>query len=167
MADTDRRGALAMLAASLILLGGWPMWRLHDTVPVDAYAQDAGQFIQGTETYAATHRVGEREGMPLVHPQPGSDVPIIARRFQFWPAVELQAGETYRLHLAAVDTVHSVVVNGREYLLLPGQVRVVEVTGGELIMQCGEYCGLGHNRMAGVVTLAQQEAPFRQEEGLK
>ncbi|MBC7952738.1 MAG: quinol oxidase [Rhodospirillaceae bacterium] len=159
MVNADRWGATALLAASLVLLAAWPVWRMTDSAPTDSYAQSPDQFILGAETYAATHQIGERDGMPVVQPPPGSDVPVIARRFQFWPALDLQAGETYRLHVAAVDTVHSVVVQGREYSLVPGQVRMVEVTG-PLILQCGEYCGLGHNRM-------QQKAPSRQGEGLK
>ncbi|MBC7908624.1 MAG: quinol oxidase [Rhodospirillaceae bacterium] len=158
MADTDRWGAMALLAATLVLLGAWPVWRMVETVPTDAYAQAPELFIQGAETYAAAHKIGERDGMPLVQPPPGSEIPVIARRFEFWPALELQAGQSYRIHVASTDTVHTVVVDGREYSLIPGQVRVVEVTPASkktIVIQCGEYCGLGHNRMRGTVTIAE------------
>lgn len=146
----DRLGAALLAAASLALLLAWPGWRLGDAPPADAYAQDPAAFQAAVETYAAAHAVGERDGMPLVRPPPGADVPVLARRFQFWPALQLQAGQTYHLHVASVDTVHSVVVQGHELALLPGQVRVVDVTpaaGAPPALQCGEYCGLGHTRM--------------------
>lgn len=149
-ARADRLGAGVLAAASLILLLAWPGWRLSDAPPVDAYMQAPDAFLAAAEAYAAAHAVGERDGMPLVRPPPGAAVPVLARRFQFWPALQLQAGQTYRLHVATVDTVHSVVVQGRELALLPGQVRVVDVTpeaGTPPALQCGEYCGLGHTRM--------------------
>lgn len=150
LARADRLGAGVLAAASLALLLAWPGWRLSDAPPVDAYTQTPEAFQAAVETYAAQHAVGERDGMPLVRPPPGADVPVLARRFQFWPALQLQAGQAYRLHVATVDTVHSVVVRGRELALVPGQVRVVDVTpeaGTPPALQCGEYCGLGHTRM--------------------
>lgn len=156
MAETvgrlERLGASALLAGAVGLVLAWSGWWLRDVPPADAYAQDPALFLAAAETYAGAHGVGERDGMPLVRPPPGADVPVVARRFQFWPALQLQAGQTYRLHVASVDTVHSVVVAGRELALLPGQVRVVEVTAQAAAppaLQCGEYCGLGHNRMRG------------------
>lgn len=149
-ARADRLGAALLAAASLALLLAWPGWRLSDRRPADVYSQPPDAFQVAAETYAAAHAVGERDGMPLVRPPPGADVPVVARRFQFWPALQLQAGQTYHLHVATVDTVHSVVVQGRELSLVPGQVRVVDVTpeaGTPPALQCGEYCGLGHTRM--------------------
>lgn len=154
----QRLGAALLATATAGLLLSWSGWRLTDAPPADAYAQDPGAFLAAAESFAEAHRVGERDGMPLVRPPPGGDVPVVARRFQFWPALEVQAGQTYRLHVAAVDTVHSVVVQGRELALLPGQVRVVEVTpepDAPPVLQCGEYCGLGHNRMRAEVTVSR------------
>lgn len=148
----ERLGASVLLVGAVGMLAAWSGWWLRDDAPADAYAQDPVLFVAAAETYAAAHGVGDRDGMPLVRPPPGADVPVVARRFQFWPALQLQAGQTYHLHVAAVDTVHSVVVQGRELALLPGQVRVVEVAplpGAPPALQCGEYCGLGHNRMRG------------------
>lgn len=153
-ARIDRWGATLLLAATLGLLAAWPAWRMADTVSADAYSQTPERFIQGAETYAAAHQIGARDGMVLVRPPSGADVPLIARRFEFWPALELVEGQIYRLHVAAVDTVHTMVVGGREYSLVPGQVRVIEVipsVPGPLVLQCGEYCGLGHNRMRGMI----------------
>lgn len=145
-----RLGAAMLAAATAGLLLAWPGWRLSDTPPRDAYALETQEFLAGAEAYADSHRRGEK-----VRPQPGDHVPVVARRFQFWPDLELQAGQTYHLHVAAVDVVHSVVVQGRELALVPGQVRVVDITpsAGDVVLQCGEYCGLGHNRMRGTVTI--------------
>jgi cytochrome c oxidase subunit 2 len=154
MADAarlDRLGAALFVAATLGLLAAWPGWRLSDAAPADAYAQQPDDFLRQAEAFVDTYQVGERDGLPLVHPPPGAAIPVVARRFQFWPALDLEAGRTYTLHIASVDTVHSVVVQGHELALLPGQVRVIEIHSGlELVLQCGEYCGLGHTRMRAV-----------------
>lgn len=153
-AQWDRWGAVLLLVASLGLLAAWPAWRLHDTLPSDVYAQSPDAFALEAEAFATAYQIGERDGMVLVRPPAGADVPVIARRFEFWPALDLAVGQSYRLHVASVDTVHTVVVAGREYVLIPGQSRVIVLTASEagpLAVQCGEYCGLGHNRMRGSV----------------
>lgn len=151
-ARLDRIGAALMVAASLGLLAAWPGWRLSDAAPADAYDQSPEDFLAQAEGYVDAYQVGERDGLPLIHPPAGGAIPLVARRFQFWPALDLDPGQSYTLHIEAVDVVHSVVVQGKELALIPGQVRVVTVTAGEsLSLQCGEYCGLGHNRMKGVV----------------
>lgn len=152
----ERWAAALVLAGGIGLMAAWPGWRLSDAPPADVYAQNPELFLAAAETYAQAHGAGERDGMTVVRPPPGAEVPVVARRFEFWPALELQAGERYRLHVMALDTVHSVVVQGREFALLPGQVRMVEITAvpdAPPILQCGEYCGLGHNRMRGAVTV--------------
>ncbi|MCR6632504.1 MAG: quinol oxidase [Magnetospirillum sp.] len=153
-ARLDRWGAALLAAATAALILAWPGWHLGDAVPEDSYPQEPELFAAAAESYVDLHRVGERDGVPLVRPPPDAHVPVVARRFEFWPALELQAGRTYHLHVAAVDTVHSVVAQGREYALVPGQVQVITVVPGEQVtLQCGEYCGLGHNRMRGLVSV--------------
>jgi len=150
-ARLDRLGAGLLLAVTLALLAAWPGWRVGEVSEHDAYAQPTDLSLQAAEAFAAAH------GGAVVRPLPGADVPVIARRFEFWPALELKAGASYRLHIASVDTAHTVVVNGREFSLVPGQVRVVEVAPkvGQMPLQCGEYCGLGHNRMRMDVTVVE------------
>lgn len=150
----DRWAAGLFGLASLALLLAWPAWRLSDSQPVDMIAQAPDAFLAHAEAFASAHGAGERDGMPVVRPAPGTEVPVVARRFQFWPALDLQAGKTYRLRVAAVDTVHSVAIAGHEMLLVPGEARLVEITPaapGPLPIQCGEYCGLGHNGMRGSI----------------
>lgn len=152
----DRLGAVAMLASAVALLAAMPAWRMTDAAPRDAFAETPAAFVERADAFAARHATGrEVDGLVVVAPPPG-EVPVVARRYQFDPALELEAGKTYRLHVASVDTVHTLAVDGRELLLVPGETRVVEITPaapGSLSLQCGEYCGLGHNKMRGSVTV--------------
>lgn len=139
----DRWVSLLFAVASMVLVAAWPGWRLAD-VPA-AYAQPPEIFAARVEAFAA--------GQATVRPAPG-DVPLLARRFEFHPALELKVGQTYRLHLSSVDGVHALVLDGVETMLVPGEVRVLEITpdrAGPLEARCNEYCGLGHNRMRGQI----------------
>lgn len=146
MADAtrlDRLAAALFIAATLALAVAWPGWRLADIPP--AYAEEPAAFAARIDVFAG--------GKAVVRPGAG-DVPLLARRFEFFPALELRVGQTYRLHVSSVDGVHSLVLDGREMLLVPGEVRILEVTPerpGRLDLRCNEYCGLGHNRMRGDV----------------
>ena len=131
---------LAAVFVGLAVL--WPGWRMPEAAP--GQAVDEAVFIAAVHDFAAVHDHGG-----VIEPPPG-DVPILARRFEFWPALRLQAGQTYRLRLMAEDAVHSVVVAGHEVLLVPGRVQELTVTpraGDTVELRCNEYCGLGHNRM--------------------
>lgn len=135
------RAGLA-IAAFVLLAALWPGWRRDEAEP--GQAVDAAAFVAEVHAFAARHRRGE-----MVAPPPGA-VPLLARRFEFWPSLRLEAGQTYRLRVMAEDSVHSLAVRGREVLLVPGRVHEIAVTprvGEEIELRCNEYCGLGHNRM--------------------
>lgn len=135
----DRWLAMLLALATVVLVAAWPGWRLADAPA--AYAESPESFAARVEAFA--------RGQQVVRPAPG-DVPVLARRFEFHPALELKVGHTYRLHLSSVDGVHALAVNGAEIMLVPGEVRVLELTpdrAGPVQARCTEYCGLGHNRM--------------------
>lgn len=125
---------VAFVALTLL----WPGWRQPE--------DDLGEVVEATAFSARVHAYASlyREEAPA------GEIPMLARRFEFYPAVRLQAGQSYRLQLMAEDTVHAVAVNGHEMLLVPGRVQTVEITphpGDVVELRCNEYCGLGHNRM--------------------
>ena len=105
--------------------------------------------------YATGRHIDEGD---VAHPPPG-DVYVLARRWEFHPALELTPGQTYRIHLMSEDIVHSAVIGGREVVLLPNQPQTLELVApqsGAVAFQCGEYCGLSHSRMIGSITVAPQ-----------
>lgn len=137
----DRLAALALMLVSLALLAALPAWRM--TEPPPAYLEPPEAFRARVEAFA--------RGQDVVAPPPG-DVLVLAERFRFWPALRLEAGRTYRLHASSMDAAHALAVAGQEVLLVPGEVRVLEITPtGPLDLRCNEYCGLGHNKMRGSV----------------
>lgn len=148
---------LALLAVTVLLVLGWIAGRTGglDALPSETYRADETEFRGRHLALLAAHGTGQSvEGTPIVRPPAGSDVPMLAKRWEFSPALELEPGKTYRLHLLAEDTVHSAAIGDAEVLLVPGQVRVVTLTApasGRVRFQCGEYCGLGHTKMIGSI----------------
>ncbi len=148
--------AAAVLAlAMLVLVAAMPIWRPAPP-PGEGYAIDPAAFAERVDAMIARHGTGEEvEGVPVVRPPPG-DVFLLAQRFAFYPALELRAGVTYRLHATSLDILHGLHGPDIDRLLVPGRAEVVELTptaAGDLVLKCSEYCGSDHNAMTAVVRI--------------
>ena len=79
----------------------------------------------------------------------------MAKQFTFTPnKIRLKAGEEYQLQFFSTDVVHSfsVQMDGTSYTatVMPGTITVIGVTPtqpGTYLVNCNEYCGLGHDFM--------------------
>jgi cytochrome c oxidase subunit II len=78
---------------------------------------------------------------------------IIATQFMFVPrCIAVPRGRRVTLRLATPDVIHGILVTGTNVntMVVPGYVAQVHTEftrGGELLMPCHEYCGLGHSEM--------------------
>jgi len=120
----------------------------------EAYRITAENFASKAEAVAEKYKVGEEKGIPVVHPPPGEDVYLIARLWQWWPIIELEKGQSYRLHISSMDWLHGFSLQPVNINLEihPGYDMVVTVTpdtSGEFGIICNEYCGIGHHTMLG------------------
>jgi cytochrome c oxidase subunit 2 len=90
--------------------------------------------------------------IPVVKPPPGSDVYLIARLWQWWPMLELEAGQSYRLHLMSMDWLHgfSLQPENINIQVHPGYEHILTVQptkAGTFSIICNEYCGINHHTM--------------------
>ena len=69
----------------------------------EAYKITPQRFAEKAQVMIDQYTVREENGFPVVHPPPGSDVYLIARLWQWWPVLELEKDESYRLHLSSMD----------------------------------------------------------------
>jgi cytochrome c oxidase subunit 2 len=118
----------------------------------EAYRISAADFVTKTQEMVDQFTVREESGFPVVHPPPGSDVYLIARLWQYWPILELEKDQTYRLHLSSTDWQHGFSLQPINVNLQihPGYDMVVTVTpdqSGEYGILCNEFCGIGHHTM--------------------
>ena len=120
----------------------------------EAYRIKPVVFAERVQTMIDEYTVREESGYPVVKPPPGSDVYLLARLWQWWPILELEKDQTYRLHLSSTDWQHGfslqpVNINVQVH---PGYDMVMTVKpnqAGEYGIICNEFCGIGHHQMIG------------------
>lgn len=127
--------------------------------PREFYRVSPAQFRQATEAFTARYRVGTEGRLPLVRP-PEGDIYLMGMQFLWTPALELQKGKTYRLHVSAADVNHGLSIQplNMNFMAVPGYETVLTITpttAGEFSVICNEYCGLGHHVMSGKIIVRE------------
>lgn len=120
----------------------------------EAYRTTPQAFYAKAAAMVEAHQVREENGFPVVRPPPGSDVYLVARLWNWWPILEFEKDESYRLHISAMDWQHGFSLQPVNINLQihPGYDMVVTVTPdrvGEYGVVCNEFCGIGHHTMIG------------------
>ena len=86
------------------------MWHFtgEQNLSNEAYRVDRDAFVAKAEEMTEQYTVREEgdTGIPVVHPPPGSDVYLVARLWEWWPILELEKDQSYRLHLSSQDWQH-------------------------------------------------------------
>jgi len=128
-------------------------------VPTRARRVTPAEFAAATEAFVQQYQTGEENGIPVVSPPPG-DIYMLGRQWQWYPILELEQGETYRLHLSSVDIQHgwSLQPLNLNFQILPGSDYILTftpTTAGEFRLLCNEYCGIGHHLMTGKLVVKE------------
>jgi cytochrome c oxidase subunit 2 len=128
----------------------------------EAYRTTPAQFAAKVDAMVAAGTVRQEGAFPVVRPPPGSDVYMMGRVYMWWPMLELQKGETYRLHLSSIDLQHGFSLQpiNINIQVHPGYEMVVTLTPnetGEFGIVCNEYCGLGHHTMIGRIYVVDKQ----------
>jgi cytochrome c oxidase subunit 2 len=92
-------------------------------------------------------------------------IEVTASRFQFDPAtIEVQEGEHVALLIHSADGKHGFEIKGygKKVLVPKGgatvRVELVADKPGSFEFVCSEYCGSGHKKMKGMLTVAPKAA---------
>jgi cytochrome c oxidase subunit 2 len=149
----------------LIMFFAMIYWHLYgqQNLSNEAYRVDPDAYAAKAEEMVAQYQVREEgdTGVPVVHPPAGSDVYLIARLWEWWPVLELEKGQSYRLHLSSMDWQHG-------FSLQPVNINVQVHPGYDLVMTiapaetgtfgivCNEYCGIGHHTMTGRIHVVEK-----------
>ncbi len=128
----------------------------------EAYRITPEAFAERTEAMTEQYTVREEgeTGIPVVHPPPGSEVYLIARLWEWWPILELEKGQSYRLHLSSMDWQHgfSLQPTNINIQVHPNYEMVLTITpseAGEFAVVCNEFCGIGHHAMLGKIYVVE------------
>ena len=107
-----RRGTWIALALvwSLFMFFMMPLWHVYgkQNLSNEAYRTTPAAYLAKAQAMVDQHtvRTGTPMQLPVVRPPPGSDVYLVARLWQWWPLLELEKGQTYRLHISSTDWQH-------------------------------------------------------------
>jgi cytochrome c oxidase subunit II len=133
----------------------------QQNLSTETYRIQPWRFAERTAAFANEYQViGEdgdpvfEDGVPVVRPPVGGDAYLLARLWEFWPILELQKGQSYRLRLSSADWQHgfSLQPTNINISVHPGYEHVITVTpteSGDFGIICNEYCGIGHHNMTG------------------
>lgn len=150
------------LVFCLILFSGMVVWHFvgQQTAPSETYSVSTERFTQITNDFIQQYKVREEKGLPVVRPPAGGDAYLLASTWQWSPILELQKGQTYRIHLSSKDLQHGFSLQPVNYNLqvLPGYDYVMTLTPmevGEFTIVCNEYCGIGHHLMVGKLIVTE------------
>ncbi len=152
------------LVWSLIMFVMMPVWHIYgkQNLSNEAYRTTASAFQAKTQAMVDqyTVRTMTDQQIPVVKPPPGSDVYLLGRLWQWWPILELEKGQTYRLHISSMDWQHGFSLQPQNINLqvLPGYEMVVTITpdtSGDQTIICNEYCGIGHHTMVGKILVTE------------
>jgi cytochrome c oxidase subunit 2 len=162
------RGELVWIAIAflwgLVMFFMMVWWHLEgrQNLSNEVYRIDPDLFAERTEAFAEQYAVGEEgdTGFPLVRPPPGSDAYMLGRLWEWWPVLELEKGQTYRLHLSSLDWQHgwSLQPTNINVQVHPGLEHVVTITPtdtGVFGVVCNEFCGPGHHTMVGRIRVVE------------
>ena len=126
----------------------------------EAYQIKPERFAEYAQQMIDDYQVRDEGGFPVVRPPPGSDVYLIARLWQWWPILELEKDQSYRLHLSSMDWQHGFSLQPVNINLQvhPGYDMVITITpdqAGEFGIVCNEFCGIGHHMMVSKIYVVE------------
>jgi cytochrome c oxidase subunit 2 len=129
----------------------------------EAYRIKPEVFAERTQAMVDQYTVREEgdTGIPVVHPPPGSDIYLLSRLWEWWPVLELEKDQKYRLHLSSMDWQHgfSLQPTNINIQVHPNYEMVLTITpseAGEYSVVCNEFCGDGHHLMVGKIHVVEK-----------
>lgn len=153
------------LVWALIMFFMMPWWHMtgNQNLSNEAYKVRPEVYTQKVEEFAAKYTVREYgdTGVPVVSPPAGEDIYMLGRLWDWWPILELQKGQSYRLHISSADWMHgfSLQPENINLQIIPGYEMVLTVTptsSGEFSVVCNEFCGIGHHTMVGKIFVVEK-----------
>ncbi|MBI2993170.1 MAG: cytochrome C oxidase subunit II [Gammaproteobacteria bacterium] len=126
----------------------------------EAYRTSPEAYAAKAQAMIDQYTVRDEGGYPVVHPPAGSEVYLIARLWQWWPILEFEKNQSYRLHISSMDWLHgfSLQPTNINLQIHPGYDMVLTVTpdqSGQFGVVCNEFCGIGHHTMLGRIYVVE------------
>jgi cytochrome c oxidase subunit 2 len=127
------------------------------------YRTSPKEYTQLTEAYIRKNMIGVDNGVPVVKPEPNTDVFVMGELWRWSPALILKKNERYNIHISSKDLMHgfSIQPTNMNFQIYPGYDYVLHFTptdAGEYKIVCNEFCGIGHHTMIGKIVVIESDA---------
>lgn len=124
--------------------------------PAESYRVSAEDFDGLVEAFVEKNKIGEINEIPLVKANPDEPVFLRASMWEWYPALQLEKGKSYKVHLSSSDLLHGFSLQpiNINLMVLPGYDYVVNLkptSTGDFRIICNEFCGVGHHTMVGKI----------------
>ena len=156
----EKRWVVLAFVWCLILFAMMPFWHFKGGQNPSGIRSRVKpeDYVARTLRFVEEYKVGEENGTPLVAPPPGADVYLLARMWSWYPALKLQQGATYTIHLSSMDVNHgfSLYPANINFQIVPGYDYGLEMKPdkpGEYRILCNEFCGINHHTMLGRIVV--------------
>jgi cytochrome c oxidase subunit 2 len=146
----------------MIMFGMMVYWHIYgkQNLSNEAYKTTPEMFAAKAEKFIAenTIRTETDQQIPVVKVPVGGDGYLIARLWNWYPILELEAGKEYKIHLSSMDYNHGFSLQpvNINIQVIPGYEHVIKMTptkAGTYANVCIEYFGIGHHSMLGRISV--------------
>lgn len=130
------------------------------------YRTSTAEFTKLSEAYIKRNMIGLDNGIPVVRPEPNSDIFVMAEMWRWSPVMILQKDQSYRMHISAKDVMHGFSIQpvNMNFQVYPDYDYVLTfkpTETGEYKVVCNEFCGIGHHAMIGKIVVIEKEEDLK------
>ncbi|MCO6494869.1 MAG: c-type cytochrome [Bacteroidetes bacterium] len=157
--------ALILCLAMFVWMILWHVYGKQNPSSI-TYRTTTTEFAKLSEAYIKRNLVGMDNGVPVVRPEPNSDVFLLAEMWRFSPAMILIKDQSYNFHISSKDLVHGFSLQpvNMNFQIYPGYDYVLKFTPtetGEFKIVCNEFCGIGHHTMIGKIIVIEKDEDLK------
>lgn len=161
----DEKMWVAIAFVLCLLLFAWMvLWHVfgNQNPSNTTYRTTPEEFSKLHSEYIKKHLIGMDAGIPVVAPEPNSDVPLLAEMWRWSPVLVLVKEEWYNLHITSKDLVHGFSLqptnmNFQVYPFYDYVLKFKPTQSGEFKVVCNEFCGIGHHAMLGKIIVVDSK----------
>ncbi len=164
----EKMWMLIALVLCIMLFVWMVMWHVYGKQNPSSitYKTSTVEFAQLAEAYTKQNMIGQDNGIPVVRPEPNSDVFLMAEMWRWSPVLVLENNQAYRMHISSKDIVHGLSIQpvNMNFQVYPSYDYVLEfkpTEAGEYRVVCNEFCGIGHHTMIGKIVVIEKDEDLK------
>lgn len=168
VAKDEKMWMLISLLLCIMLFVWMVLWHVYGKQNPSniTYRTSTTEYTKLANSYVKQNMVGVDNGIPIVKPEPNSDVLLLAEMWRWSPVLILKKDESYNIHMSSKDLLHgfSLQPTNMNFQIYPGYdyvLRFKPTEAGEYKILCNEFCGIGHHTMIGKIVVIESDADLK------